>query len=173
MTSYSSIDDLLTGEVPLPTYLNAQKIVDDATDEVDSYLGHLYVTPLDLSDTSLIERHSRLLIKRVANFLASGRLLMSVAAPAEDNAVHAYGYSLVKQACDALQSISDGMVHLEGAIKKEVFATSHGGPLVGQEDAESSVAAFYSRVANPRYRRGSVGTVWPARWDPSQGIVSE
>jgi hypothetical protein len=57
--AYSSVEDLLIGKIPLPVGVDPQKYVDDATDEVDSYIGFTYVTPVDVSNTSPVDRPVR------------------------------------------------------------------------------------------------------------------
>ncbi|HWI68184.1 MAG TPA: hypothetical protein VNS88_07365, partial [Nitrospiraceae bacterium] len=71
---YSEVTDLLTGNVPTPAYLSPQKYVDDAADEIDSKIGFVYETPIDVtySSSNPVTRPVRLLLKRINNFLASG-----------------------------------------------------------------------------------------------------
>jgi hypothetical protein len=40
--AYSAVTDLLTGDLPLPSYVSPVKFVDDAADEIDSKIGFLY-----------------------------------------------------------------------------------------------------------------------------------
>lgn len=152
MVAYSTKDDLLLGQIPLPSYLDGDKFCQDASDEIDSKLGHLYVTPFDLSDTSALVRPARLLIKRINNFLASGRLILAVATPEENKNLHAYGYSLIKEATDALYSLCEAEIPLEGAVPNPNAADhTTSGPLISNLDSESQVEAYYNRIANPNY----------------------
>lgn len=151
MVAYSATTDLLTGDIPLPSYISAQKFVDDAADEIDSKIGFLYATPVDLNAAGVLEPVKKLL-KRINNFLASGRLLMVLTASQEDDRLHAYAYSLVVEANAALLSIAAGEIPLglppvEGG-PTEAPATV---PLLFNQDEESAVEAFYDRVANPWY----------------------
>lgn len=149
--AYSEVNDLLTGNVPTPAYLSPQKYVDDAADEIDSKIGFIYQTPVDVSGSQVV-RPAVLLLKRINNFLASGRLLMAVDAGGEDTQLHAYGLSLVKDATAALDQIASGAIALDGAPKidttEDARVTS---PLIFNEDAESNVSAFYDRLANPNF----------------------
>ena len=92
--AYSEVGDLLIGDMPVGVLTSKQKFVDDATNEIDSYIGVRYVTPLSLADTdpstgwpNAIPRHVRLHISRINNHLASGRLILAVAAGGEDQRV--------------------------------------------------------------------------------------
>lgn len=142
--------DLLTGNIPTPAYLNIQKFVDDAGDEIDSKVGFLYSTPLDVADTSAMVRPARLLIKRLNVFLATGRLLLAADAGGEENQIHAYGVSLLREANAALDAIASGAIVLDGAaqVPGSSVATV---PVINNKDPESNVDAFYDRIANPRY----------------------
>lgn len=149
---YSTTDSLLLGSIPLPNYINAESVVQDAADEIDSKLGHLFVTPFDLSNTSALSRPARLLIKRISNNLASGRLLLAIASPEENQQVHAYGWSLVKEASDALAMIAAGEIQLDGAAPHPGLPVdSPAVPLIHNVDSESAVEAFQDRIANPNY----------------------
>jgi len=152
MATYSEVEDLLTGNIPMPDYVNKDKYVQDAADEIDSKIGFVYVTPVDISETSDVPRPARLLLKRINNFLASGRLIMAVAAGGEDDRLHAYGWSLVQDATAALNSIASGEIYLKGAdpvnVGEDAIITSI---IVDNLDPESNVEAFYNRVMNPTY----------------------
>ena len=157
--AYSVVADLLTGDVPTPGYLSPQKYIDDAADEIDSKIGFIYKTPVIITEENPVGtpnpvvRPVRLLLKRLNNFLASGRLIMAVSAAGEDDRLHAYGYSLVQDATLALMQISEGKLPLDGVERLdetdgEVSVTA---PLFYNEDLESNVSAFYDRIVNPDF----------------------
>ena len=159
MVAYSASSDLLTGSIPTPAYLDLDKVVQDAADEIDSKLGHIYTTPFDVSNTGPLSRPARLLLKRINNFLATGRLILQVASPEEDSRLHAYGWSLIQEANAALAAIAAGEISLTGA---QVLPPVDGEvgppvsvPLISNLDPESNVEAFYDRVSNPNYSYGS------------------
>lgn len=152
MVAYSSTNDLLTGNVPTPVSLDPQKFVDDAANEIDSKIGFIYETPVDMSLTSPVSRPAMLLIQRISNFLASGRLLLAASAGQEDSQVHAYGWQLVKDATASLDAIAKGEIPLDGAPKLPVADQKVTAPLISNKDAESNVDAFYDRIANPNYQ---------------------
>lgn len=151
--AYSETTDLLTGNVPTPAYLSPQKYVDDAADEIDSKIGFTYETPIDVTDSSSnpVSRPVRLLLKRINNFLASGRLLLAVDAGAETDRVHAYGLYLVKEAEESLYAICEGKVNLEGAELLPTDQARVTAPLIKNVDEESNVESFYDRISNPNY----------------------
>jgi hypothetical protein len=151
--AYCSINDVSIGNIPLPTYIDKQNFVDDASDEIDSKIGFLYTTPIDIADsgTNPVVRPARLLLKRIATSLATGRLILALDAAGEDQKLHSYGWSLVREATAALNKIADGEIPLEGATLVDPAANTAKTVLLYNEDAESSVEAFYNRISNPAY----------------------
>lgn len=158
MPTYSEVSDMLVGDMPLPKGIRPQQYVDDATDEIDSHIGFIYVTPVDIwSDDTPVVRPARLLLKRIANQLASGRLIMAMSTGTQRTELHAYGSDLVRQALTALQQLAAGDVVLPGAPTVEDPDnpdTNFTGPQIANVDAESNVEAFYDRIANPYYSFG-------------------
>lgn len=151
---YSEEGDLLVGDMPLPKGLRAQKYVDDAADEIDSMIGFIYKTPVPMLDDSPATRPARLLLKRLNNLLASGRLIMAMTTGGQRLELHAYGASLVSEATKVLNAIAAGDVLLTGAElidPVEGQEPSFTGPQIANVDEESNVEAFYNRVANPEY----------------------
>lgn len=148
--AYSEVEDLLTGNIPLPSQYDPQKFVNDAADEIDSHIGFLYATPVNVSEGGPVVRPARLLLKRLNNFLATGRLLMAADAAGENKQLHAYALKLVEDATAALMQIADGSVVLDGALPAPGLGvpteTSHRGPLIYNKDLESAVDAFYDEL---------------------------
>lgn len=159
MSTYSTVEDLLL-TVALPRDLPVQRYVDDARDEIDSALGHLYVTPFDLCDSGPMARHSKLLIKRIANHLATGRIIMAVAMGTEDNTNHAYGAGLVKGALAALESLRTGAVVLEDAPLVERVGTGGGDMSISQHDATSIMDTFEQAFMGAPGGTGILPPVW-------------
>lgn len=156
MVAYSTTSDLLTGNIPVPAAFSPQKFVDDAADEIDSKIGFLYVTPVDVTQTSTVTRPARLLLKRINNFLATGRLLLAAAAGQEDTQLHAYGLSLIQEANTALNQIASGQIPIEGGTLVDTGdEAAFTGIIIDNLDPESSVEAFYDRIANPNYSYGN------------------
>lgn len=152
--AYAAVGDLLTGGIPTPAYLSTQKYVDDAADEIDSHIGLMYATPIDVTDveTNPVVRPVRLLLKRINTYLATGRLIMAATSNGEDDNLHAYGLSLVQEATAALKAISSGEIVLTGVDPADPDAQARvTGPIIANVDSESNVEAFYDRIANPNY----------------------
>jgi hypothetical protein len=145
--AYSQVSDMLTGDIPLASGSDASRYVEDATDEIDSRIGHIYSTPLDLTEPSPVSRPARLLIKRVANFLATGRFLMAVNATNQRLEVNAYAERLIREASEALDMIASGAIILDGAPTEDGGELAASVPLINNLDAESNVEAFYDRIA--------------------------
>lgn len=166
--AYAAVTDLLTGAIPTPAYLSTQKYVDDAADEIDSHIGLMYATPIDVTDveSNPVVRPVRLLLKRINTYLATGRLIMAATSNGEDDNLHAYGLSLVQEANAALKSISSGEIVLTGVLPADPNALARTtGPLISNVDPESSVEAFYDRVANPNYSFfGGARYIDPDKW---------
>jgi phage gp36-like protein len=140
---YSEIGDLLLGDVPKSSDTEAQKYVNDAADEIDSKIGMRYQTPVSVDD-SPANRATTLLLKRINNWLASGRYIVAKAASSELQEVHAYGLSLIKEATLALQAIQNGDITLSGATFLNTDDEGRSGPMIYNQDAESNVESFYA-----------------------------
>ena len=110
MVAYAKPGDLLIGDVTLSSGLSRESFLRDAADEMDSRLGFVYVLPI-----AGIQPHAITLLKMINARLASGRLLMSIAAPSEDDSVHRYGEWLIKEAYADLMSICNRTIDLVGA----------------------------------------------------------
>ena len=153
--AYSKVEDLLIGDMPVGVLTSKQKFVNDATNEIDSYIGVRYETPLNLEDTdpdtgwpNPIPRHVRLHIARINNHLASGRLILAVSAGGEDFQVQAYGRSLIEEAVLALRQIQDGSYDIEGAVQNPTEGEQRPrGPIIHNDDSESLIEGFYSLVS--------------------------
>lgn len=172
MTAYCSVGDLLLGQIPVPVGIDKQKVVDDAADEIDSKIGFIYQTPIDiLNDPDKPSRPVKLLLKRINVFLASGRLILAADSNGEDQQLHAYGLSLVQEATNALDAIASGEMVLSGVELAAGYATTASTPLINNLDTESSVEAFYDRVANPSYLYSGAESVYGWRYGNEQGMV--
>lgn len=152
VTGYCAVTDLLTGNIPTPSYLSPERFVNDAADEIDSRIGFVYVTRVDVSSNSPVVKPAKLLLKRLNVFLATGRMLMAVDAGGEDDQLHAYALSLVQEANECIEYIVSGQIRLDGAPLVEGEAPTERGPMISNLDKESNVEAFYDRIANPNYR---------------------
>lgn len=174
MAAYCATSDLLTGSIPTPSYLDPDKFVQDAADEIDSHLGFVYGTPFDVSDNpgNELVRPARLLLKRLNVWLASGRLLLAAASSGEDDNLHAYAKSLVDGALATLEKINTGEILLEGAKTLVDQTVAPRGPMWSNPDLESAVDAFYSQLVpvnvNGSRINGALASIagaesWPRR----------
>ena len=150
--AYAEPDSALLGGVPgNPDDL--QKYFDDAADEIDATLGFVYETPITRSaEGGSLPRPVELILARINRFLASGRYIMAVASAGEEGNVHAYGWSLVKEAQAALTGLASGANELD-AIRLPNPGTGRRRPAIANAEAQSNVDAFYGAFtgnqANP------------------------
>lgn len=150
---YCKVEDLLVGSTALPKGMEPQAYVDGAADEIDMRIGFTYVTPVDITETSPVERPVRLILKTLNVHLATGRLCLALAKNAQRTDLEPYGASLVRDALAMIGQIERGEITLIGAerVVREGSEATFTGPQILNVDAESNVEAFYDRVANPNY----------------------
>lgn len=150
--AYCEVEDVtpMIGEIPLPAYISAESFMDNAADEIDTYIGRIYQTPVVVGTTDPSERPTRLLLKRLNQHLAAGRIILAVDASGENDNLHAYGRDLVGKVLEALNCIAEGEIALPGADPNDTDANSLAGPAIRNEDAVSQVNSFYEymNVAN-------------------------
>lgn len=150
MPTYSEVADMLTGPIPLPRSLDPEKYVQDAADEIDTQLGFVYETPIAPEEgSSALPKPVSLLLKRINNLIASGRVIMAAAGPTQDSAVNAYGRSLVTEGQAALASIARGAIVLEGAKRLPDEGLETTGPRISNAEVGSNVDAFYGAYTPP------------------------
>ena len=133
--AYSLVSDLLIGDLVLSDTINPQTFVDAAADEIDARVGNLYALPL-----VGLAPHQLLMLKKISNNLATGRLVMATNIGHEDGAVHAYAQSLIDEANRFLSMIENGMYAL-GADKITGDEQSRL-PATINRDAESPFTVF-------------------------------
>lgn len=152
MAAYCTKDDLLIGDIPLaPKYGDGTQFVQMAADEIDSQLGHLYVTPIEVEDLPA-NRPTTLLLKKTNQLLASGRLILDMAAGGEDRELQQYGLSMLNEALGIIKAIQDGKIKLTGAEPAEDVADDENtGPSIVNEDPYSLVEGFYQKYSTPSF----------------------
>ena len=150
--AYCEAENLMIGDIVV-TGPEKTLYINDAADEMDSYLGTRYVTPIVLDSsndaTNPPQRAARLALKRINAQLASGRIITSKATGGEDTDVHAYGLMLISNALAAIEAIRSGEVILPGGevlpgVVTPGSGTSATAPLVANGDPYSQVDAFYA-----------------------------
>lgn len=140
--AYSAVEDLLIGDIPLAArHGNGSGMIKRAAGEIEGQIGHIYETPI-VVDPLPKNRPTVLLLSKINNLIASGRLLMDQAAAEEDDANHAYGASLLREGVNLLNAISSGKIELVGADRLD-GPDEKSGPSIHNEDPESLVESFY------------------------------
>lgn len=167
MATYSETGDLLLGDLPSPR--DAEKYVQDATDEINSKLGFRYVVPIVVDQSVPANLPTILLLKRINNHLASGRLVCAKAASGSQQEVHQYGLSLIREAELALNQLVSGEMTLPGAAFQSSDDVGQSGPIISNIDAASNVEAFYGMVTTPG---GYPGQPWPVIYPAGSGYYS-
>lgn len=147
--AYCAVEDLVVGNVPLPSSSNVEVYIKNAADEIDASLGHVYATPITPDPTVENSRITVLTLKNINAHLASGRILTALTAGGEDNSVHAYGLLLIRGALDALRQLATGDPQLFGAQKITNYSESKRRGGVYNVDEYSQVETF-TQVAMPK-----------------------
>lgn len=146
--AYCGLEDLRKGDLPLPAYMgDGTNYVKGAAEEIDAALGHIYVTPFTVGPGTQLTRPAILILKKVNWLLASGRLVLDLAASGEENDLHAYGKQMLNEGLLMLSQLATGQMLLEGAPVPETpeEEPSPTGPFIMNEDEESFVQSFYDR----------------------------
>lgn len=156
--TYSAVVDLLIGDQEVKTDIKTRHVI-DASNEIDSKLGFLYDVPFT---EAAVSAPAWILIKRVANNFASGRLLLEVNQSREGASIGyqglpvkvvSYGQSLIDDAQTVIQMIIDGKINLNPPDPGESdnpLNQQHGMRVVNL-DPHSPVEAFYGWAAQRTY----------------------
>jgi hypothetical protein len=144
--AYCAEADMRTGDLRVPSYTTKAQYIQNAAEEIDTALGHLYVTPFIISNTPA-NRPTILFLKKVNWLLASGRFVLDVAAAGEQDNLHAYGKRMLDEAMKMLEDAALKKVTLPGTTPLAVpqGQEDYTGPHISNEDSESLVEAFYRR----------------------------
>ncbi len=161
--TYSTKDDLRIGDIRLPDrYGDGSSFVVSAAEEIDAQLGHIYVTPFDIDENVPQNRPAILILKKINNLIASGRLIMDLAASKEDTTLHAYGWAMLKEGLGLLKALQDRSILLTGSELIDYNADGEQtptGPMIHNVDSESRVESFYDAPLDVVLYRGGVN--WP------------
>lgn len=160
-TAYCKVEDLLLGDVTIGASVNRQLYVDQAADEMDSKLGWIYVTPIDVDGAEAgpggvppavpaLPRHQALLLKTINAKIATGRLIMAVSINEEGTAVHAYALRMLKEGNDELLLIANGNLLLEASRTETPAVEASRVPGVHNLDPESLLDPFYNTTNHSR-----------------------
>jgi hypothetical protein len=153
--AYCAKEDLLTGDIPLAgKYGDGTSFVNFAADEIDAQIGHVYVTPIVYANPlDPKSKPAQLLLKKINILLASGRIILDMAAGSEDNNLHAYGNSMLREGINLLKMISSGQIDLYGATRVNApdVVPDNTAVSVIQDDPYSLVESFYSSYSRPAW----------------------
>lgn len=142
--AYCVVTDLLMGSIPLPSGAQPQAYVDMAAEEIDAVLGSRYVTPIAIDVLDPATRPAILTLKNINRKLATGRLILAADAGGQDETLHAYGLSLVKEAQTALLTLSASSDSLPGAVPIPTSGLTYSsGPRILNKEPVSLVDGFY------------------------------
>jgi hypothetical protein len=144
--TYAQASDLDWGNIPAPA--NAEYWLQKGSDEIDSKIGFLYATPIVLGN-SAEERPGRLLLRRINEWLAMGRAILSIDAGNEDDQLHQLGLYYVTEANNALAAIVNGSIVLTGATPASPTTDQQTGPMITNVDETSFVEDFRSAFGDP------------------------
>lgn len=144
MTTYSAAGDMLLGSITVTDSTTQTPFIQDASDRIDAVLGNRYLTPIVIDESVPANRSSFLLLKMIANYLASGMFIVAQAAPSEDNALNAYGAKLIATAEQNLSQLAMGDVTLTGATYLNEGDVGQSGPIINNADPTSLVDNFYA-----------------------------
>lgn len=160
---YSSVESMLLGDMGVGPDVDKENFVEDAANEIDSKIGHIYETPLNLAAGGLA-RHSALLVTKISNHLATGRLILALGIGGEEDDLHAYGIYLVREALADLDRIATGLVSLTGAVPVTGTTLPSGtdtAPAVINKDETSPVDAFYDDMMRvPTFAATAKRPIW-------------
>ena len=160
--AYCTQNDLLLGDVQVSDTVDKNVYVNDAADEIDMAIGHLWATPVDVLNISPVARHSKLLLKRINLSIATGRLVLSLNAGRDDR-LHAYGLRMLTEGLTYLAKIVSGEILLDGAPRPEGTPDLNPGVMIVNQDELSAVDAFYDRTM-----RQPVGSQTTLVWAPGE-----
>ncbi len=166
--AYCVVEDLLLGDVTVGGTVNRQLYVDQAAEEMDSKLGWIYKTPIDLDGAPAdppdqpealpaLPRHEALLLKVINAKIATARLIMAVSINEEGNSVHAYALRLLKEGNDELLLIANGAVLLSAPRNESTPDEISRVPGIINEDIESLLDPFYNTTNRGRPWYAEIG----------------
>lgn len=147
---YCDVDDLLVGDLRFGNDVLQDRFVLDAADEIDGALGVVYSLPIT---QAMVPAHSWKTLKRCNAHLATGRLLMAVGVPGEEDAVHAYALFMLREGHELLAALASGQIPLPG-VPQVPGQGDFRAPMIVQGDIESGVDTFY------RYTMGDEDVAW-------------
>lgn len=145
--AYCEESDLQLGDIAYPSYLGTKAArIQKAAEEIDIAIGSIYITPIEIVEpVTPALRPAYLLLRKVNWLIASGRIVLNMAAAGEQDNLHAFGHMMLKEGLTILTGIATGDIQLPGIpkIEPDPDQENYTGPRVYNEDPESLVEAFY------------------------------
>lgn len=135
--AYCEPADLELGDLMVGSRADLPKLVKSAAEEIDAYLGELYVLPLP----SALPLNQQLFLKRMNVLIASGRFWLGQGEQGNDASYSQYGMSLLKEGQSLLMQFRNGQLELNAP--KVATRGDGSGPMIQQADETSPVDAFY------------------------------
>lgn len=140
---YCEEKDLLLGDMQVPRTVSKAEWIQSAADEMDAWIGQVYVIPIPLDPMDSAHQADILLLKKINQFLATGRIIVASNAAHQDNRLHAYGQQLIDDARQELARITAGRTLLEAAEPLVQVEMRKSPLLITHRDETSYVDAFY------------------------------
>ena len=147
--SYCNYDDVVAikGDLILPKSVDVDGFTDRAAADIDVALSERYIVPVATTNAQTVA-----VLKSIASDLACGRLILSIAAAAEDSNLQSYGKFLINRSISGdrnqgtigLQDIRNGGYVLPGATLKTgvtsaaLYKVGISSPAVGGLDEDKS-----------------------------------
>lgn len=141
---YCELEDINLGDLQVPRAVSVEDWIKSTADEMDAEIGQVYVLPFAFDNTKSEDRADALYLKKINSFLATARIILTIAGAHEDATLHAYGKSLLGDAKAALSKIVNKTVILESATLIGDPDAQYNGPIILNKDAGSYVDAFYN-----------------------------
>lgn len=141
--AYCAEADINLGDLQSPRVVEIEDWIKVTADEIDAEIGQIYKLPLSFDPTRPEDRADALYLKKINSFLATARIILTIAGAGSDDVLHAYGKSLLGDAKGALSKIVNKSVILESAVLIDDVDAQYNGPIITNKDAGSFVDAFY------------------------------
>lgn len=136
--------DINLGDLQTPRVVTVEDWIMVTADEMDAEIGQIYKLPLSFDNSKPEDRADALYLKKINSFLATARIILTIASGGEDTVLHAYGKSLLGDAKAALAKIVNGAVVLESATLLPDLDAQYNGPIITNKDSGSFVDSFYN-----------------------------
>jgi len=153
---YMTSSEVSFGDMPLPSWVDLEGVVQQAANDMDAVIGLRYKLPLRLNPEDPNHRPILLMLNKINRYLVIGRVVIDAAIGHEDNSLQAYGNYHIRQAEAALKQIGDGKVEIPGAeLLPSLIDDRRTGPMIFNKESRSLVDAFYED--DPFLRRAENG----------------